>query len=321
MRGIILWYNANRKSIWKIIGVIVVVIIVVQLFRYLWRQDRELQKENMVPVNDVSETNLNSIALDGDKSPVSGERIPSSQTKLLEVLDKFVDYCNDGKINEAYELLSEDCKQEMYPTIQNFKASYYNKIFSGKRKNISVENWVGSIYKVKYMEDALSTGIYNTDNVIQDYITIVKKENETAKININNYIGKQKMDIEKEDLDIKIKVIEKDKYMDYETYVYEITNQSGNVILINDANNTDAMYLEDTNGIKYSAYTHEISDAELKIAIGETKKVKIKYYNKYSSSKNIKTIVFSKIILNYNAYINYQNPGYYRNYGTIQISL
>ena len=44
--------------------------------------------------------------------------------------------------------------------------------------------------------------------------------------------------------------------------------------------------------ISFLSQAHEIA--------GETKQITIKYYNKYSLTKNIKNIVFNKIILNYN---------------------
>ena len=83
------------------------------------------------------------------------------------------------------------------------------------------------------------------------------------------------------------------------------------------------MYLEDKNGIKYYAYKHEISEAELNLLSKETKKINIKYYNKYSSSKSINSIVFSRIILNHAAYINYKkiNMGFYQDYGILKIIL
>ena len=81
------------------------------------------------------------------------------------------------------------------------------------------------------------------------------------------------------------------------------------------------MYLEDKSGVKYQAYTHEISSSELKITSKETKKLTIKYYSKYGSNKTIKNILFARIILDYGAYSNYQNIGYYNNYGAIQIKL
>ena len=60
------------------------------------------------------------------------------------------------------------------------------------------------------------------------------------------------------------------------------------------------MYIEDENEIQYPAYTHEISEAELVVTPGTTKDVKIKYYNKYITTKEIRRIGFTSIQLNYN---------------------
>lgn len=323
MNRLIIWYNRNRKSIWKIIGVVIVAIVVLQLVQYIWKENKKRENQTTINTNNINntESNFNSITLQENKSVVSGDKITSGQTSTLEVLDTFIDYCNNNKINEAYDLLSQDCKNEMYPKVENFKNSYWDSIFSGNKKHISVDNWTGNIYKVTYMEDALSTGVYQQTNNIQDYITTTTDKEGKTKLNINNYIGRQDINKETESYGIKIKTIEKNTYMDYEIYTFEVTNNSDNPILLNDANNIDCMYLEDINDLKYTAYTHELTEAELKIALKETKKIKIKYYNKYSSSRKIKNIVFSKVILKYNAYINYQNPGYYKDYGTIKISL
>lgn len=324
MKKLILWYNANRKSIWKIIGVIIVAIVILQLVQYLWKENQKAQNQATINTNDINNsiaTNFNSMTLQENKSVVTGEKITQGQATALETIDSFIEYCNGNKVNEAYSLLSEDCKKEMYPKVENFKKAYLDTTFSGQKKNVSIENWTGNIYKIKYMNDALSTGIYQEENVMQDYITIITDNEGNTKLNINSYIRKQDINKEVEAYGIKVKVIQRNTYMDYETYTFEVTNNSDNPILLNDMNNTECMYLEDTNEIKYNAYTHELSEAELKLALKETKTIKIKYYNKYSSRKTIKSIVFSKVILKYNAYSNYQNPGYYRDYGTIQINL
>ena len=158
-------------------------------------------------------------------------------------------------------------------------------------------------------------------NILELQVTISKNTNDEMKLNINSYIGKQEINKQSSEKNVNIKVLEKYQYMDYEIYSFEVTNNSDIMILLNNNNNADAMYLRDENKIQYPAYTHEISEAELKIASGETKRIRIKYYNKYSSSRKIKSIVFSKIILNYYAYINYQNVGYYKNYGIIEIDI
>ena len=320
---IILWYNRNKRVMWRIVIIALVAIFLARGIGYLWTQNLEDEQLGILASQNNTNTELNSVTLNDDKSTVSGKDLTKSQTNAVTKIDEFVQYCNNNQFKEAYNLLSEDCKKEMYPTVEAFQQNYYNSIFKGTKKNVSVENWVNYIYKVKFVEDALATGIYNTDNTIQDYITVVTDDNDEMKLNINSYIGKKEINKENNDKNINIKVLEKHQYMDYETYLFEITNNSDITILLNDNNNnsTDTMYLLDDNKLKYPAYTHELSEAELKLASKETRKVKIKYYNKYSSSRKIKSVVFSEIILNYYAYINYDNVGYYKNYGVIQIDI
>ena len=323
MKGIILWYNANRKTIWKIVGVVVVAILGLQLIQYVWKQRQQNENGYTENTNEVTVigSRLNTITIQESESVVTGDKITQAQESQLTILDNFVNYCNENKINEAYALLSDDCKSEMYPKVENFKQSYYNAIFAGGKRNVSVENWFGNVYKVKFINDALSTGVYDKQNIIQDYITLVNEDQGNVKLNINNYIGKQDINKENESYNIKTKVIEKHTYMDYETYTFEVTNNSNTTILLNNNNNMDTMYLEDTRSHKYNAYVQEIPQVNLQIGIKETKRFTIKYYNQYSSSKTINKIVFGKVLLDYNAYKNYSNPGFYSNYGMIEIDL
>ena len=69
----------------------------------------------------------------------------------------------------------------MYSTKEKFETNYYNKIFGKNKKNVSVENWINNIYKVTFLEDALSTGVYTTQNNVQDYITILLKNGMVGK--------------------------------------------------------------------------------------------------------------------------------------------
>jgi len=320
MYGILHWYNTNRKKIWTFIAILVMAVAVIQLLKYITKLNTSVQGNAYMPNNDINKS-LNSITLEEGQSLVTGENLSSVHTNLLKVMDEFVACCNENNIKGAYELLSDECKQQMYPTIDNFKLTYYDRIFNGEPKSISAENWIGNTYKVKYVEDSLATGKFNKEGSIQDYITLVVDKDGNTKMNINSYIGKLEFKREKSDKGITIKVLERNTYMDYQTYIYEVTNDTDNTVLINEDNNIDTMYLEDTNNIKYFAYNHEISEAQLRLAPKEKKKITIKYYNKYSSSKVIENIVFSRIILNYEVYSNYPNKAYYNNYATIQIIL
>ncbi len=51
-----------------------------------------------------------------------------------------------------------------------------NQYLVKQKREITVENWVGNIYKVKFAENALATGNFDESNITQDYITVVKRK-------------------------------------------------------------------------------------------------------------------------------------------------
>ncbi len=299
MYRFIRWYNQNRKIIWIIIGIIALVILVIQLFNYWSKVDNEkiLQETNQIQnSNEVKE--YNSVTLDETQSTITGENLSSDQLSEVDTIDMFIEYCNNQQISEAYALLTEDCKQEMYSTEEVFREAYYDKVFENTKKNVGVENWIDNIYKISINDDFLSTGKYTKENTKQDYIT-VEEQDDTYKLNINNYIGKKEINKSNEQDGIQIEVLEEKTYMDYQIFKIRVKNNSENAIILDDRQDINAMYIEDKNGIQYPAYTHEIGEADLEVSPRETKEIEIKYYSKYGSEKEIDKLVFSRVILNY----------------------
>ena len=297
------WYIKNKSKIMLAIFFFAVILIISIIVRILGRMNDEEQANTTyrnIEKELESVTNFTDIYVEGGESVITGEDITSSQVTMLGYVNQFVDLCNQQKIDEAYNFLSEECKEEVYPSLDSFRTNYYNAIFNGQKRNISVESWANNIYKVKYELDALSTGVYTEENTVQDYISVTRNENNEGKLNVNGYIGRSEINKTQNSNNITITVLRRDRYMDYETYTYSMTNNTNNTILLDDKESTDNMYLEDENGNQYTAYIHELSDAELTLTPGETKEITIKYYNKYGTTKNITDIVFNKIILNYN---------------------
>ena len=315
MEGFMHWYNMHRKTIWILIGVAVLIIIMIRVINS-GMSNREKPVANVV----TNTTKMNSISMESDVSPITGGQITNEQKQSVTVIDNFASYCNSGNIDSAYNLLSSDCQKQMYPTRDDFKTVYYDPVFGGKQMEITVENWVGNIYKVRFAENALTTGKFNESDITQDYITIVN-ENGNAKLNINSYIGKQSINRTQEADNVRIRVIEADTYFDYQSYVFEITNNRDTPILINDPNVDSTMYIEDKNGTHYQAYIHELAETDTKIPAGETRTVTIKYFSKYSSNKIVKYTAFERIVLDYGAFSHYTNIGAYKNYGSIKIEI
>lgn len=316
-RKIVEWYNRNRQKISFIIIFMLIIIVANIVLVYLSNEIRKEQMEEE-PTQNVMDYEIqdefNQITIGSDSSALSGDDLTSSQIEMLDIIEQFAEYCNNGNVEEAYNLLSAECKDEMYKTLNDFKVSYYDQVFEGEKKSISVENWSANIYKVTIQKDILSTGIYTDEDTLRDYMSVITDENNNYKLNINGYLGREDINLTEVQDNIEITVLRSNTYKDYQTYTFKIVNNSDNTILLDDKSNINSMYLEDENGVEYSAYTHEISDAELEIPSGQTREIEIKYYNKYISSRQIEKIVFSRIVLNYNIGERY-------NYGNIQIEI
>lgn len=318
MYKLIRFYNQNRKKILVIVLFIVFLILLLQLLNYFTK----IKKEDTKVLNNTVEENNNSIKqLISDKSSVSGKSVSSSKLKEdANVIDKFMEYCKNKNVQEAYDLITDECKEEMFPTIEDFVKIYYLNIFNEENKTYTVENWVGDIYKVKITNDILSTGKLDDSETKQDYITIMKKDEE-YKININNYVGREKINKTTENKGIKITVLYKDIYMDYELYSMEIENTTKNDVSFGSTDDTKAIYLLDNKDVKYYYYNNEITNKKMLIESKFKNKLKIKFSNTYNSKRNIKKLVFSKVVLNNEEYLDLQDKTEYKDFVKLDVNV
>ena len=61
-----------------------------------------------------------------------------SKTKQTEIsnsklISNFIEFCNNGDIQSAYNMLSEKCKNKLFPTMESFKNGYSDKLFNVQR--------------------------------------------------------------------------------------------------------------------------------------------------------------------------------------------
>lgn len=319
MYNIFRLYNQNKRKFWVTIIAIIISLLVIWRFLFLFSNNNNSNKENLTNIS--QDYNLNSISLSSQKSATTGKKTSISKEKI-SIIDEFVTYCNSGKIQEAYNLVSNECKEEMYQNINIFNEMYYNPIFSKGKKNAKIENWHDDIYIIDFVDDYLATGRFDDSNNIRDYITIIIDSENNYKLNINKYIGRKELNNTGKSAYLEIKAIRKDIYMDYEKYLFEVKNEANHQVCIGtveDENNIS--YLIDKNNIKYNAIASDLSNTDLILYEKQTKTLQIKYYNQYSSTRKIQRVDFPRIYLNYQSYLNYNNKNNYTEYGNIQINI
>ena len=316
MYKLIRFFNQNRKKIVKIILIIVFIIVIIQILNYIAGKQNKNNIENV-----INENKLYGDEVISSKSSVTGTVVPSDDLKnASNIIKKFIDFCNDENIEEAYNLLTNECKDLMYPTIEDFKKIYYDYTFGGEKKTYTVENWVNKVYQVRITGDILSTGKIDNAATKQDYITIVEENNE-SKLNINSYVGRSNPNKVTEIDNIKFIVNQVDTYMDHKEYNLLIENNSSNDILLDTGDDTKSVYLLDGSDKKTYFLSNEIIKSQFLIKSKYKTNLKIKFAYAYASNSLLKSMVFKKAILNYDEYKNLDNKEQFKDFEELKVKI
>lgn len=160
---------------------------------------------------------------------------------IEDLIKKYVDYCNDGNFQAAYDLLSEDCKKYGFDNkIENFMQHVYIKMPTPKHyaiQDYSNTRYDGKklyIYEIKYTDDLLATGLTNTEYTFTSEKMVFYSENDEIRMNVGNFIYYKDVKRISENEYLKIDVI--DKIVNYNSEIYEVkfTNRSNYTVVISD---------------------------------------------------------------------------------------
>ena len=295
------YYNQNRRKIWKVIIIIAFAFAMLQLANTIAKSNNERHiQQAVVQTEAQKQESSNESNIESNELSYSNTSETTGTNTKKSTIQQFVNYCNQQDLENAYNMLTNNCKEEMFSDIDTFKNIYYESTFENKSKVASIEKWTNNTYMVKYTEDALATGKIATTKEEQklDYITVIEDEDNNYKLNINSYIGYEEIDKTKEENNVTIEVLGKHTYMNYETYVVKITNKSSQDIILDDLDNSENIYIEDTKGVKYSSYSGELTQSMMKVLKGHTKQISIRFFSSYVSTKSIKQLVFSNSRIN-----------------------
>lgn len=236
---------------------------------------------------------------------IKGQDVSKEQyEKDSNLVNTFLEYCNGKKVEEAYDLVSDECKNEKYPTIEKFKEYYYNDIFEKKRE-CNLQAWISTdeytIYKIRYSNSMISTGTYDETDVYEDYITLNRKNN-TEKISIGSFVDSEECNIVTNEDGIEATVIMKKIYISDEEYEIYVTNNTEKTILLDNLNSSTSILLQSSTS-QYLAYTNKLFISNLIIEPGETQRLQIRFIKSLGSNSESRRIQFSSVIKDYEAYI------------------
>jgi len=316
------WYNENKNKLWSVILIIVAIIFFIQVINNFYINRNKNKKEP-----NISQTTKNTIEneisgkLEGTGSLINGS---GSTNRNIEkhtlTIDTFIKHCNEGQVEEAYKLLTEECKEEIFPSLESFTNKYFKNVFK-TYKTYSIQNWLGNTYKLKLTEDALTTGkVSSNSSYLQEYVTVVEKDSE-YKLNINNYIGRTSINKNTTVDGITINIESKETFMDYSEYTVRIQNTTDKTILLDNGKRTDTIYLLDENNVEEYVNTGEIIYSNLKLIPRENKKYTFKFSNSYSNTRVMRYLVFKNIIMDFDEYNETLDKNNYNKFTKITVSV
>lgn len=286
MNKLIRFYNQNRHIVWVVILAVAAFIALIHILDDFAYEQNIAKQDNKTPNNSSFNYNY---------SVITGQEVGNDSA---EIIDNFIEYCNNGQVENAYELLSEECKTILYPSLEDFTKKYYNKIFNEKKSYI-YQAWISGYnsdtYRIDFTEDMLATGKPAKTSIV-DYYTIVKN-NEEYKLNINKFVGIETINKEITKDNVLINVVRKKIYMDYEIYNIKVVNNTQTAIFLDDMSGTDNIYVEDNNEQKYFWFNSEIIESDIKVRRGYTQELSIKFNKGYNKNNKAEKIVFGKVVL------------------------
>lgn len=295
MYKILSYIRKNRKKIIVIVLAILLALGLIQVANNIAKNKLKAETTISKSANNDIEQRLKT------QSIITNKKISETESnKNNETIKKFIDYCNAKDVNNAYSMLSEECRNNIYRDVDAFKNDYYNTVFS-TTKIYTETNWMvldnKTIYKVDFSNNILETGGVKQGNTFTDYVTVVNQNGE-KRLNISSFVGEDTASTTIEDNTIKVKIISKQVFLDYEIYKINFINKSTGIINIYNSEVNSKWYITDNYLAKYYFNLNNISNESLKLQPQGNNTLEVKCVRPYNSEKYINSITFSNVELN-----------------------
>lgn len=225
-----------------------------------------------------------------DQSSSSPKKV---QRSVEEFIKEYVDYCNNGEFEKAYNMISDDCKECVFKNLTEYEEYIQNKFSDKKIYSIqNYSNYKGKyIYSVKLYDDILATGLTNSAYMYQEE-KIVASYNKKGEVvfSVGNFIEQEEILSVQENEYIKADIKRKIVKYGFEIYDVKLTNKTENIILIknNEIDNEILLNLS-------SELRKEITTNSIILEPEETRLISVGFEKFYDDKINSKSIIFNSI--------------------------
>ena len=310
--------DQNNKLILYVIFIIVFVLLIIYSMNSYYEKEEQEKLQNIIQNNTTGNINVNTPNNNGSTNTTSQEN--TNLDTIEGVMSKFVSHCNKNEIQDAYDMITDECKNALYKTSEEFANKYVKNVFN-EEKEYSMQKWFATgntvTYEIKFLGDILATG--GKGNISQEYYTFIKTEN-SYKINVNNYIYGRHLNKEVKEKGVTVKIKNINVYNTYEEYELSFTNNTLQEICLTGNKYVKNIYLKNSRGTTYSSLNSKFDNVEISLKPNNTKNYTVKFNKNYNPQNQVNTLVLSDVIFNYQEYLKYENKSDYTNRTSIEIN-
>ena len=221
----------NRKKIFIILIIWLIIIIINYILK---NQPQKLPEPSITYTPHVSVMDKN-------------KEVPEKYQEPIEnLIDTYFNYCNNKEYEKAYNLITQECKNKNYPTLEQFKG-YVDEVFEGKEKIYNIQSYSivdnKYIYNVRILDNILKNGTTDGYYYYEEKFILIE-ENGTMKLSIAEYIGDENPNIKVEDNNMIVEILNKSVDYETETYKIKVTNKTDKYIVISDNKQNNEIRLD-----------------------------------------------------------------------------
>ena len=181
----------------------------------------------------------------------STSSVPSQlSAQIEELISKYVEACNDGNYQKAFDMLSDECKEYAFNNdIQEFMRHVLTKMPTPKRyavqdySNTKFGKKTVYIYEVKFTDDLLATGLTGADYRYTTDKFMFSKNGDELEMNVGDYMYHEDIKAISENEYLKIDIVDKVVNYSIETYKVKLTNKSQYTVVLSDGAEADEIVL------------------------------------------------------------------------------
>ena len=217
-------------------------------------------------------------------------------TEFEDFIADYIGYCNNRNYVAAWNLISEDCKENFFGNSYNLFVQYVQQKFDGNTKRYAIQNYSNVdgkyIYNVKIFDDFLATGLTNQKYTFQEEKLVASyDEDKNVVFSVGNYMGSQKLNYMGSNDYLIVKVSEVIEKYSFAIYKVNFVNRTNNTIVIKDGlSGRWEVGLALKNDVRYA-----LDDTNIVLAPGESKTVVLSFEKFFDSSEAPEGLVFNAV--------------------------